>query len=79
MLVEEAVVPEVFDRTVQNMASFSHVNNILIASTRMEYPQWQFDILIGIFEWVVLQTNMGKTDGMVCQTFHIYGQHYDAT
>ena len=38
----------------------------MVASTKMGWLQITFDMLTGIFDWVVLKTNFKKTVGVVC-------------
>ena len=47
----------------------------LIALTRPECIQWEFEILTGLFDRVGLWKNKKKAVGMVFQTFHISGRH----
>ena len=38
-----------------------------------------FYILMGVFDWMGLQTNLQKTVSMECQTCNIFGKHSYAT
>ena len=78
VLVEEAAGLEGFERAVKRMASFFYVDDGIIALKWKEWIQWEFRILMGMFEQMDIQTNMGKTVGMVFQIFHIFFRNYDA-
>ena len=46
----------------------------LVDSTNLVWLYWAFDVLIGLFELVGLQTNVTKTVAMVCQLGTIAGR-----
>ena len=54
--------------------NFFHADDGIIASTNLLWLQWSFDVLIGLFERFVLQTNMARTVEMVCQPGKISGR-----
>ena len=43
-----------------------YADNRMVASTKPVWLQTTFDMLTGIFEQVMLNTNVQKTVGMVC-------------
>ena len=42
----------------------------LISLTQIEWLQGKFDTLTGLFGQVGLGENLGKTVGMICQSYH---------
>ena len=46
-----------------------YANDEMVVSTNPGWLQTAFNMLIGIFGWVVLWKNDRKTVGMVCQPF----------
>ena len=60
---------------VKEKVDFFYAYDSLIASTNLVCMQWGFEIIIGIFEWVGIRTNVEKTMDMVCQTGNISGRH----
>ena len=65
ILVEVYAGPEVFNCAVQRMASLFCADDILLELMHLEWLQWVFDVLEGIFEWAGLHTNMWNTVDMV--------------
>ena len=55
------------------MLAYFYSNDSLVASTQQERVHRLFDVLSGLFNWVVLWTNTLKMVGMVCQPFHAPG------
>ena len=50
----------------------------LLDSTKPDWLQWDFGVLIGLFEWVWIITNMENTVEMVCHPETISGQQSSA-
>ena len=48
-----------FGREVQRMVLFLYAEDGLFASTRTEWAQEAFDVLVGLFDRVGLRTNIG--------------------
>ena len=57
------------------MTSFLFSYYDLFVSTQLGWLKWLFDILTWLFEMVGLKTNVQKKIGMICQPFHIIGEH----
>ena len=45
------------------------MDNILIASTQMEWIQEGFDALIGMFDRVGIKKHLGNIAGMLCRPY----------
>ena len=65
--------PKDFGCTVADKVTFFYVDDALVASTNPVWLQQAFGILIGLFEWLGLRTNVAKTVGIVCRPGTIYG------
>ena len=76
IVAEKSVGPEVFDRTVQRMASFFYAGDGLLALTQPEWLQWVFDVLMDLFERVGLKTNVQKMIRMEFQPCHIVSRRH---
>ena len=59
--------------TIINLVEYFYADDSLVASTQLERLQRAFDVLTGLFDRVILQTNTANTVGMVCQPFHTPG------
>ena len=44
-----------------------YVDNGVVVFSDPQWIQGEFSTLVGLFDWVGLQTNVGKTVGMVCR------------
>ena len=53
---------------VQLMVTFFWSENRLLTSTQLQWIQWALYVLIGIFEGVVLNTNVKMLENILCQT-----------
>ena len=58
MVVKEKADPELFVRYVQCMSAQLYSDNALLASTRAVRFQQAFDVLIELFDWVILKKNV---------------------
>ena len=67
LVTGEETGPDGFGRAIQWLAVFFYADDGLLASTRLHRIQGALDVLIGMFCRVVLQTNINKTVGIVCQ------------
>ena len=74
MVAENKAGPELFEHNVADREDFFYVNDGLIYSTKPVWIQWEFDFLIGIFERVILDTNVDKMVATVCQPRPISGK-----
>ena len=59
--------------TIIDLADYFYAYNGLVTLNQLEKLQRAFDVLIGLFDRVGLQTNTTKTVGMVCQPCHAPG------
>ena len=75
IMAEKAVGPEGFYHAVQKVFSLFYTDNVLPVLTMLECLQWVLYILIGPFDWLVLQTNVQKKLVLVCQSCCINGRH----
>ena len=66
-----------FGMAVHKMASFFCADDGLLASTHPECLQGALDLLGGVFDRFILQTNVGNTVGMVYQPFCSVGRHLE--
>ena len=67
IMEEEEIGMEGCVREIQRRASLFYAYAGLITSTQPKYLQGVFDALTGLFDWMGLRKNTGKTVGMVCQ------------
>ena len=66
IMSKKAMGPYGFGCTVQQIDSLFCADDGLLVSTRPEWIQWEFDVLTGVFYWVVLWKNFQNTVVMVC-------------
>ena len=59
--------------TTIDLETYFYANNSLVALTQPERLQREFDVLIGLFDRVVLLKNTAKMTGMVFQPCHTPG------
>ena len=78
ILVEGSAVPEVFNCTVHPISAFFYTNDRLLVLNQPECLQWEFYILVGIFELLGLNMNVKNMGIMVFQLFHVTSKHLDA-
>ena len=69
IITEEATGIEEFNCAVRKMSSFFYEDESLLASTWLEWIQWEFDVLVGIFFQVVLQKNVQNMVGWCDRPF----------
>ena len=62
----------------RHQAVLSYADNGMVASSGPRWLQGDFNTLVGLFVRVVLQTNVGKTVGMVCCPFQAVGNLSEA-
>ena len=67
--------PDGFRWAVHWLAVFFYANYGILASPRTALLQADLGILMGLFDRVVLQKNINKTVGMVCQKFQMARGH----
>ena len=77
-MVDNEALPEESWFDVAETASFFLYDDGLIVSTEMMYIQWEFDVIIGLSDWVILYTNVAKTVEIMCQPGLISGRQYVA-
>ena len=65
---------EVLGLLIRDLVVYFYANSGLIVSTQPEGLQGAFDILAGLFERVILKTNIHKTTCMACHTCHAPGR-----
>ena len=58
-------------------AELFYADDVKVASTNPGWIQTAFNTLMGIFDWVGLQTNTRKTVGMVCRPYQAAGLWVD--
>ena len=78
MVAENEAGTEGFGYAVAEKAEFLYTDDGLVASTNPLWLQWKFDVIIGLFERLRLQTNVAKTVAMVCQPGPVSGQQSTA-
>ena len=71
LMVNNEDGPDGFGYTMADKMTLFYEYYGLIDSTNPVWLQWGFGILIGLFEWFCIITNMKKMVKMVCQTGHI--------
>ena len=77
LVVDGEVGTEGWGTEIQRRATFFYADNVIIASTQLEWIQGAFDALMGMLNRVGLRTNVGKTVVMICQTCCYFGKHSD--
>ena len=73
LVAENEFLPEGFWYMVEEKASFLYAGDGLVASANLVWIQWDFGVLIVLFEWVGIQTNVANMVAMVCQTGPVSG------
>ena len=58
---------------VRHQVALFYANNGMVALSDPVWLQGAFNALVGLFDMVGLQTNVGKTVGMVCHPFQAAG------
>ena len=74
LVAENESDPEEFGYTVAEKADFFYADDEIVASANPVCLQWEFYVLINLFERVGLQTNLDKTVAIVCQSGPISGR-----
>ena len=67
LVVDMESGPELWGREMQSRDTLFYLDDGIIGSTQMEWIQGLFDSLAGIFDQVVLSTNVGYTFFVVCK------------
>ena len=67
LMVDNEAGPDGFGNTVVDNMTLFYAYYGLIDSTNPVQMQWVFDILIGLFGWFGIRTNMENMVTMVCQ------------
>ena len=67
LVAENEAGPDGFEYTVVNKLVLFYVNDVLLYSTNLVWPQCIFNVIIGIFEWVGIITNVEKIMVMICK------------
>ena len=62
----------------RHQATLFYVDNGMFDSSDPRWLQGAFNTLVGLFDRVGLQTNVGKTVGMVCHPFQAAGNLSEA-
>ena len=55
----------------RHQVSLFYTDGGMVATSNPRWLQWAFDVLVGLFEWVGLRTNVGKTFSMVFRTCQV--------
>ena len=55
--------------SIQVLEAYFYSKDGFVASTQLESLQREFDVLVGLFDWVELRTNKRKTVGISCQPY----------
>ena len=76
MVVENEAGPDSFRCMLTEKVEFFYTDDGPVASANQVWLQWDFDVLIGLFEQIRLLTNVVKMVEIVFQTGPIYGQKY---
>ena len=71
--VEEAEAREETGREGRHHAALFYADDSMVPSLDPAWIQGAFNALVGLFDRVGLQTNVGKTVGMVCHPFQSVG------
>ena len=75
LVVGEEAGLDGFGLATQWLSEFFYANGSLLALPSPARIQADLDIFTGLFDKIVLHTNVRKTVGMVYQTCHIVGGH----
>ena len=78
LMVDNEAVPEEFGYSVAYKAAFFYADGGLVASTNLLWIQWSFDVLIGLFQRLGIQSNMVNIVAMVWYPGPIYGRQSTA-
>ena len=78
-MAENEAGPDGFEYTVVNKLVLFYVNDVLLYSTNLVWPQCIFNVIIGIFEWVGIITNVEKMMVMICKPGTITKRHSDVS
>ena len=62
----------------RQQASLFYTDNGMVASSDPRWLKWAFNALVGLFERMGLQTNVGKTVSMVCRPCQAAGNQSEA-
>ena len=62
----------------RHQAALFYMDDGMVASSDPHWLQWAFNSLVGLFECVVLRTNVGKTASMVCRPCLAAGNQSEA-
>ena len=62
----------------RHQAALFYADDGMVASSDPRWLQWAFNALVGLFERVGLQTNVGKTVSMVCRPCPAAGNQSEA-
>ena len=65
-------------KEVSHQAAFFYADDGMVASSEPLWLQGAFNTLVGLFDRVGLQTNFGKTVGMVCLPCQAAGNQLEA-
>ena len=76
ILVDNEAGSDRFGNTVADKMALFYAYYGIIDSTNPVWLQRLFDILIGLFGWFSIRTNMEKMVTIVCQSGHITRQKY---
>ena len=74
VVAETEEVTEGLGLSLRDLAAYFYANDGLIVSTQPERMQREFNVLTGLFDRVVLRTNMRKTVSMAHQPCHAPGR-----
>ena len=77
LVAGEEAEPDVFGWAVQWLLAFFYADDGLPSSPRPARIQEALDVLMGLFNWVFIQTNIYRTVGMVLQRCYIVGRHLE--
>ena len=72
-VVKEADARGDIRREGRHQAALSYADNGMVASSYSTWLQGAFNALVGLFDRVGLQTNVGKTVSMVCHPCQVAG------
>ena len=62
----------------RHQAALFYADDGMVASSVPHWIQWEFNALVGLFEFVGLRTNVGKTVIMVCRPCQAEGNQLEA-
>ena len=67
LAIEDAEKRGGVGKEVRHQAALFYADDGMVASSNPRWLKWAFNALVGLFERVRLQTNVGKTASMVCR------------